>query len=103
MPKKDFKPPPPSVPGKLKFHNRLTPEMAERHAQNVKMRNGRVEAEKAAIHCTEYDITVGHAAKQIPHAKAEALRTAAAKNYQAFHGKPQKNHYLLDEQALKFF
>ena len=87
MPKKQFKPPPPSVLGRLKFNNRLTPEMAERHAQNIKMRNDRIEAEKAANHRTEYQIMVGHQAKQHPHAKAAALRAAATKNYKAFHGK----------------
>ena len=87
MPKKQFKPPPPSVLGRLKLHNRLTPEMAERHAQNVKLRNDRIDAEKAANHRTEYNIMVGHAAKQHPHAKAAAVRAAAAKNYKAFHGK----------------
>ena len=72
MPKKHFKSPPPSILGRVKFHNRLTPEMAERHAVNVKMRNDRMDAEKAANHRTEYNIMVGHQAKQHPYAKAAA-------------------------------
>ena len=87
MPKKQFKPPPPSVLGRMKFHNRLTPEMAERHAANIKLRNDRIEAEKATNHRTEYNMMVGRQAKQHPHAKAAALRAAATKNYKAFHGK----------------
>ena len=87
MPKKQFKPPPPSVLGRMKFHNRLTPEMAERHAATIKLRNDRIEAEKAANHRTEYNMMIGHQAKQHPHAKAAALRAAATKNYKAFHGR----------------
>ena len=87
MPRKQFKPPPPSVLGRVRLHNRLTPEMAERHAANVKLRNDRIEAEKAANHRTEYNIMIGHQAKQHPYAKAATLRVAAAKNYKAIHGK----------------
>ena len=84
--KKPFKAPPPSVLGRLKLHNRLTPEMAERHMSNVKMRNDRIEAEKAANHRTEYNKMVGHTARRHPHAAAAALHAHAAKSFTSLHG-----------------
>ena len=46
-----------------------------------------IEAEKAANRRTEYSIMVGRQAKQHPHAKAAALKAAAAKNYKACMGR----------------